>query len=71
MKLDNSSCHFICLIRHGHHVTFTPMLSHNDVTNGCLELPDVIKLDDMDAGFTVTVEVYQLVGISVFHIDCM
>ncbi len=52
----------MCLVRHGHNVTFTQMLSLNDVVNGCLELPDIIKLDNMDAGFNVTVEIYQLVG---------
>lgn len=59
---ENNSCHYICLVRCGPRLIFTQMLSQNDVVRGNLEIPNLIRLDDIDADFSVVIEVYELVS---------
>jgi len=55
--------YFVVMIRHGAHVIFTQMVStHEAMTRGSLDFPNLISLNDVTQNFVVNVEIYGMVS---------
>lgn len=58
---DNTVHYFIVMIRHGAHVIFSQMVSTRDaMVRGTLDIPNLIKLNDIREDFRVELQVSLL-----------
>ncbi|GFS87841.1 anillin [Nephila pilipes] len=60
-KTNDVVHYFLCLLRHGHQVVVTQMVSTNDkITDGSLHFSNLIQLKNLPSDFSVVFEVYTL-----------
>ena len=61
MVTDLASHFFLLLVRHAHHVVFTQMVgTHDAMVKGTLDIPNMIKFNDISQNFRLELEVYGM-----------